>query len=148
MTRSLLLSPLLLLLAGPALAQSSGTDPPEEPQAVTPLPCLPPALCLPGQLVTEPLQALTPADAREALLAVRLLGDLEADLQASDDARAELQLQLTRCRGDVAAGVGCPVATVVRPPPADWTARALWGVGGVVVGIVGGVVLALSLSAG
>jgi len=143
MTRSLLLSPLLLLLAGPALAQSSGTDPPEEPQAA--LPCRPPALCQPGQTVAETLQALSPTDAREALLSVRLLGDLEADLQASDDARAELQLQLTRCRGDAAAGVGCPPVPPARPPPADWTVRALWGAGGVVVGLVGGVVMALTV---
>ena len=149
MRRSLLLSLMLsLLVALPALAQS-GTDP-VEPEAATSLdlppaaPCRPPALCQPGQVISKTLQALSPADAREALLAVRLLSDLEVDLRASDDAQAELHFQLTQCRGDVAAGVGCPTVTA-RPPPTEWGTLVAWGAGGVVVGIVSGVALVLAL---
>jgi len=80
------------------------------------------------------LVALAPADAREALLAVRLLDQVELDLDAARDREAQLAQRLAVCVGE-GQEPDCPA---VEPEPwgERWLSRAGWLLSGVAVGMV------------
>lgn len=86
--------------------------------------------------------ALSPADAREALLAVRLLPEVEADLSASQDREAQLAQRLAVYVGEAP---DCPVVEPRESWGERWLGRAGWLLSGVAVGM--GVGLGMSLLA-
>jgi hypothetical protein len=78
--------------------------------------------------------ALSPADAREALLAVRLLDQVELDLDASQDREAQLAQRLAVCVGSAEE----PDCTAVEPAESwgeRWLGRAGWLLSGVALGM-------------
>lgn len=86
--------------------------------------------------------ALSPADAREALLAVRLLDQVELDLDASQDREAQLAQRLAVCVGS-AEEPDCPAVEPAESWGERWLGRAGWLLSGVAVGM--GLGLATSL---
>ncbi len=133
---------LSLLVGGAVGAQTSppATPPPISPGSLDGRPdCRPGRLCPPGSVVSSELVGISPADAREALLALRLLPDVEADLLACRTAGAERAAALVDCR-----------ARTERMAPAapsaleTWLGRAGWLLSGVAVGLAVGVVVAVS----
>jgi len=80
------------------------------------------------------LVALSPTDAREALLAVRLLDQVELDLDASRDLTAQLQAQLATCRG-AAEEPDCPAVEPAEGWGELWLGRAGWLLSGVAIGL-------------
>jgi len=105
-----------------------------------------------GQAVGAPLVALHPDDAREALLAVRLLDDFQADLQLCTDEKARLGLDLEHCRvAAAAAGASLSGADsgegfqTPRPAELSWCEAAAWSLGGLAAGLAAGVALTLAL---
>lgn len=98
--------------------------------------------------------ALHPDDAREALLAIRLLDDFRADLQLCADERARLGLDLERCQaaatatGGDAPGPSGEGDWTPRPAGLAWREAAAWSLGGLAVGLAAGVALVLTLDPG
>ena len=104
-----------------------------------PAPCLPGRACQPGAVVQAELVALDPQDARDALLAIRLLDQVELDLDAARDREAQLRASLASCgQRDECPPVATPEGWGER-----WLGRAGWLLSGVAVGM--GVGLATSL---
>lgn len=98
------------------------------------------------------LVALSPDDARDALVAVRLLDDVQLDLELCADTRAQLGLDLQRCRAAAAAaGPADPGASAGTgnwtPPPGGlaWREAAVWLLSGLAAGLVAGVSVTLAL---
>jgi len=94
--------------------------------------------------------ALHPDDARDALVAVRLLDDVQLDLELCSDTRAQLGLELQRCRSAAAdAGAAAPGATAGEgnwtPHPAAWREAAVWLLSGLAAGLAAGAALTLVL---
>jgi len=88
------------------------------------------------------LVALDPADARETLLALRLLDETELDLRAAQDREAQLAQRLAVCAGD-RQEPDCPAADPGEGWGERWLGRAGWLLSGVAVGM--GLGLATSL---
>jgi len=126
----------VLLTSTTARADERGADPPE-PALTSPasLPALPPCrpgvACQPGAVVSVELVAISPADAREALLAVRLLDQVELDLDAAQDREAQLAQRLAVCVGEA------PDCPAVEPEGwgERWLSRAGWLLSGVAIGL-------------
>jgi len=102
--------------------------------------------------VGAPLVALHPDDAREALLAVRLLDDFQAALQLCTAEQARLGLDLEHCRTEVAAGAarltgaaGGEGLQTPQPVARPWREAAPWLLGGLAAGLAAGVALTLAL---
>ena len=87
------------------------------------------------------LVAISPADAREALLAVRLLGDLELDLDAAQDREAQLAQRLAVCVGE-REEPDCP-AVEAEGWGERWLGRAGWLLSGVAIGMGLGLTVSL-----
>lgn len=119
-------------------ADDRGVDPPEpspapisEASPPASRDCRPGVACSPGSVVSAALVAISPGDAREALVALQRLGDLEEDLGTARDREAELQSSLAACRG---AEPDCPAVDV--PGWGDvWLGRAGWLMSGVAIGL-------------
>jgi hypothetical protein len=90
-------------------------------------------------VVQAELVALAPADAREALLALRLLDETELDLSAARDREAQLRASLAACEGRDE----CPALPAPEGWGERWLGRAGWLLSGVAVGIVTGLVVSL-----
>jgi hypothetical protein len=137
----------VLLTSTTARADERGADPPE-PALTSPAsppappPCRPGVACSPGQVVQAELVALSPADAREALLAVRLLDETELDLSAARDREAQLRASLAACEGRDE----CPPVATPEGWGERWLGRAGWLLSGVAVGM--GVGLGMAVWAG
>jgi hypothetical protein len=100
--------------------------------------------CQPGAVVSVELVAISPADAREALPAVRLLDQVELDLDDARDREAALAQRLAVCVG-AGEEPDCPVVEA-EGWGERWLGRAGWLLSGVAVGM--GVGLAVSVWAG
>jgi hypothetical protein len=96
-----------------------------------------------GSVVRVVSVALSPADAREALLAVRLLDQVELDLDASQDREAQLAQRLAVCVGS-AEEPDCPAVDPGESWGERWLGRAGWLLSGVAVGLVAGLVVVVA----
>jgi hypothetical protein len=83
--------------------------------------------------------ALAPADAREALLALRLLDETELDLSAARDREAQLRASLASC----GQREECPPVAAPEGWGERWLGRAGWLLSGVAVGMGVGLGMAL-----
>jgi hypothetical protein len=139
---------LLGLIPQTSSADERGVDPPEPSPASDLSPparpdCRPGLLCPVGSVVRVVSVALSPADAREALLAVRLLPEVEADLSASQDREAQLAQRLAVCVGE-GEEQDCPEVEPAESWGERWLGRAGWLLSGVAVGLVAGLVVVVA----
>lgn len=127
------------------------------PLSSSPPPCLPGQTCLPGALVGSRLVALSPEDAREALVTLRLLDDAEALQTRCAEELAEVRAELrvlqvvpvvvaeggggtqgpSAVAADPIAGGAAAAAEIVSGVGGStWSTRLAWGFGGCALGVL------------